>query len=43
MKEYVVAFGDWFIEAENEEEAEEKAKKMLEEGEYPPIHLIEEN
>lgn len=41
-KEFLVAFGDMFIEAEDKEEAREKVRKILSE-EMPEIDLIIEN
>lgn len=42
MKEYIVSFGDVFIEAKNEEEAEKEALKLIKNGEIE-INFIEEN
>lgn len=42
-KDYVVAFGDWIIEAKNEEEVLKIVRKKLSKNDYPTINFIEEN
>ena len=41
-KEYLVSFGDVFVEAESVEEAERKAEKLIQERDIE-INSIEEN
>jgi len=42
-KEYFVDFGTWVVEAGSRDEAEEKAQKRMESGEFPHIVDVEEN
>ena len=42
MKEYIISFGEWMVDAESEEEAMSKARKRLREPDYPDIVSIEE-
>ena len=42
-KEFNVDFGTWVIQAGSREEAEEKARKQMEDGEFPDIVDVEEN
>jgi hypothetical protein len=37
LKEYYIDFGSWHIEAVSPEQAEEKARKMIKEGDVPDI------
>lgn len=41
-KEYYVDFNSWHIEAIDRDDALKKAKKMIDDGEFPEIGGIEE-
>ena len=43
MTQHIIEFEDWFVEAENEDDAVKKAEARMEEGDIPKICFVEED